>query len=553
MTRHKLSSLLTIAAAFLCLNYLIQAVHFCECTTTAQLDQDLSKLSKVQSYDCSECSRCCASAGAGFHPYADLLYEVRNGDVHQHSQQLSDERLLDWQNKQHKAEGGDQQRRSIFTIQQKKEMLQKPSCLSCPTSHSHSSNTISNPLLSPTSPQASSLDLPSRIDDSTGNVQSAHPRRSMLTSPLSPPPEFPGCGYWQRDYIALHAAILAGQSAPRFAVSVAVEKGLADRLLGVITQFYYALLTRRAFQITPGSQAPFEVAWDSPYINWTRQIPRGFEKNASNGVRWLYLDDYGKKPFSDRDLSKVPRGAEKEQTVFLQFNRGRTYTLFENPVHGPQLRAWGLRPETAFSCAFHFLFRPVPEVLDLAREARKSLDADPFAVKIGIQVRHGDTSFTAKGDQAVTLAAANKHLSCARQVEESRKYEGQRVVWLFISDSATLRKVVKEAFQEKVVVIESAQIGHLGKCRHKIDCVYDASKKEAFLRSAAADLLLFSKTDYQVVSERSGFGRVGAWLSSSFHCHPLELYEVNPSSQAMSCQPGESTPLQVSAMTYSGI
>ena len=88
------------------------------------------------------------------------------------------------------------------------------------------------------------------------------------------PDAFEGCGTWQEHYRAYHRRVLAGQLPPRYLVAVLVQAGLADQLLGVITAFYAALLTGRAFQITAGHQAlaSLEAAFDAPFVNWTRPL-----------------------------------------------------------------------------------------------------------------------------------------------------------------------------------------------------------------------------------------------------------------------------------------
>lgn len=57
--------------------------------------------------------------------------------------------------------------------------------------------------------------------------------------------------------------ILDGTLPPRYAVAVASPSGIADRIVGTITVFYYALLTGRAFTLTTGMVGlqPFEIAY----------------------------------------------------------------------------------------------------------------------------------------------------------------------------------------------------------------------------------------------------------------------------------------------------
>ena len=48
-------------------------------------------------------------------------------------------------------------------------------------------------------------------------------------------PALSDCGTWQQSYTMLYNRILTGDVQPRYAVFVAVEAGLADNLLGLMT------------------------------------------------------------------------------------------------------------------------------------------------------------------------------------------------------------------------------------------------------------------------------------------------------------------------------
>lgn len=86
-------------------------------------------------------------------------------------------------------------------------------------------------------------------------------------------PGLEGCGRWQKSYKTFHRDVLAGTLPPRYLVYVQVQAGLADQITGAITTFLWALLTKRAIQITTGHQSLplFESAFDAPHINWTRK------------------------------------------------------------------------------------------------------------------------------------------------------------------------------------------------------------------------------------------------------------------------------------------
>jgi hypothetical protein len=79
-----------------------------------------------------------------------------------------------------------------------------------------------------------------------------------------------------REYSQMHAAIVNGLAKPRYLVSVAPQTGAADRLTGIVTQFYFALLSKRAFTAynpDPGTIPRFAAACDYPLFNWTHAEP----------------------------------------------------------------------------------------------------------------------------------------------------------------------------------------------------------------------------------------------------------------------------------------
>ena len=80
------------------------------------------------------------------------------------------------------------------------------------------------------------------------------------------------CGHgWQDLYAQLHHAMLSRESshAPRYAVSLAVETGLADRIIGALSIFYYSLLSGRAFQMaTYDDVLGLDAVFDPGRVDW---------------------------------------------------------------------------------------------------------------------------------------------------------------------------------------------------------------------------------------------------------------------------------------------
>lgn len=376
------------------------------------------------------------------------------------------------------------------------------------------------------------------------------------------PSECSLCGHWQENYARLHADIRAGRRPPRYLVAVGVHSGLADNLVGMMSEFYFALLSHRAFLLTSWGPHPhMDWAFDAPRINWTtaaygeddplilplrREMPVPRYDSARINTS-MYYPMYVQQDhwWLGRNLTAEPAGAAHVPYILMASNRGKTYRLFENPHHAPALRAMGLRPEHAFYCAFHFLFAPSAPTRELMAATQAALTGDPSALKIGIQIRFNDTVLTKDMPGPALLHQKLHMFACAQEIENDRRTPGQKVIWYLISDSVALRRAAREKYGDKVLTDDRMRPAHL-------DCEINGQKCDAesvkyVLRSAVAEMLLFSLTDYQVITFGSGFGRAGAFLSP----HWRRIYTVEHAPRT--CGRFEYDSLETVATDYAGI
>jgi len=360
------------------------------------------------------------------------------------------------------------------------------------------------------------------------------------------------CGTWQREYTELHTATLKGELPPRFAISLAVEAGLADRLVGTIGAFYFALLTKRAFQITsfdpiPGLELGFEhnaspIQWlrapiEEPIIKPMKYsmmealhltIDPATHQVAPehNRTKWAYLYLINEHPdkyriFGQEDLNMQPRGSHLSENIILAMNRGQSGVIFDNPHHKQQLQNWGLTKHTAFTCAWQYLF-PVPQqgVAVRAQSISQRLRTSP-ALKIGLQVRLGDFELARskawdEGLAAAYLNAAKRHIDCAEQIEArwATEYPGRPIQWFVISDSRNLRIALKNKYGTKIVTDDESMPQHVD-CNNPLSkCKTAKNMQQAAMILAVADIITMSMTDAQIISLQSGFGRIGGWLAN---------------------------------------
>ncbi|WIA14636.1 hypothetical protein OEZ85_003141 [Tetradesmus obliquus] len=330
----------------------------------------------------------------------------------------------------------------------------------------------------------------------------------------------------------------------------------ADHIIGLVTQFYLALLGQRAFTaFTPPDHPPgLAAACDFPFFNWThpQQLPytllASLPQQATSRTEMapnaaaIYPDPYEHYALHnmvnplDRDLELLetadmadfPVGNASVPVVLSTTNRGASYALSRNPHHKEQFwREYGLRPETAFMCGFWSLCSPNAAVQAKYMKKFWRPLQQPELLKIGIQVRFGDQlAFLHKADMspAALLAMATPYFECASALEEAFAAQGQPVIWYIISDSGTFRRAAKDLYGDKVLTDDELQLMHVACHLNDDPSLCKDSKLQAAVQHAVGEMLTFSLTDYHIITQSSGFGRVGAWLSGRWG----NIFELAP-------------------------
>lgn len=352
-----------------------------------------------------------------------------------------------------------------------------------------------------------------------------------------------GCGNWHETYTQMHNEIRNGTLPPRFLVNVAVEAGLADRLTGLITAFYYSLLTGRALVTVSYDTLPgFESAFDSPFIDWSDpgNIPesaidplkytymgqRGYrgpriynpkEVNTSQYLPMYLINDNPTELFGNTNLHK--RNTKENSIPYLMYasNRGRSYRLFQNRFHKQDLFDMGLRnPDNGFLCAFSYLFKPNRVMAQLYQKTWEQF-SDSSTLKIAIHIRTGDQVFASSSgdhfDVNDVRGQFKPFFDCAKEIEKTRRRsKKQKVLWYLMSDSKSLRVAAKTVFADKLITdIETKMIHPDCRFQNPDDC--NETQMSFSMLHSGGDLLTYSLADYHVTHYMSGYSRIGAWLS----------------------------------------
>ena len=358
------------------------------------------------------------------------------------------------------------------------------------------------------------------------------PGRSLLPCQLRPAP----CGVWQNQYTDLHQGVTTGKLPMRRIVSVPVKSGFADRMIGSVTAMLFALLSDRAIFFDTqtangdGSLRPLTDVFTADTADWSKYYaPKdvvAFLRRVSStneDADALKQYSYGTIPDvrssyyvsmvngwgSEHLFTKVLNESENFETVYLVLNRGMTVSIFDDPLAKERLEALGLSAKMTFACLYKYLFRPNAQVLSMFPHEMSAL-SDQFALKIGVQIRTGDLANLQDSTNRTAIAIFSAFFDCALEIESTRKQQGQRVVWYFISDSLPLRTAVAQKYAGKVLVkTDGIDTTHSAKETHRQG---QGLVSAMTYQSIAGEHWFFSMTDYQVISFDSGIGRSAAFL-----------------------------------------
>ncbi|KAK9840560.1 hypothetical protein WJX81_001282 [Elliptochloris bilobata] len=244
--------------------------------------------------------------------------------------------------------------------------------------------------------------------------------------------------------------------APRFTAVSYHQLGLSDLTSCIITAFAFSLLTRRAFILRPFDNMRIQDGMGMPNFDWS-----AIDIANLSIINIAHFNTGGDEPLSpyakDFRTGNVSTIGENFDVVnFQDCNYGATYHLTENPYHKSTLARMGLRPDTIFGCLFDYLFSPLPEVLRIF-ERELAVMRDTSTLKIAIQIRTGDEAMLARdmddseGALSKLLWQHRAYFMCAHQIQMERAVNGQKVVWLLVTDNEQLRHAAALRFPDLVL------------------------------------------------------------------------------------------------------
>ena len=305
--------------------------------------------------------------------------------------------------------------------------------------------------------------------------------------------------------------------------------GLGDRLSGMLSAFYVAVVTGRVFAIDHTSPSPLTTTLTSNSIDWdlTAFIHLGAKSKT------IHLMDTNNPMGSFLDIMKAHLSGV--QILRLQLNRYFVAMALWTPKQLLQTPSGGknefigelyeahmrfcsspLRTKATFHVAFHFLFNFSGAVLSRAEDMYHEIGFARVEEFIGLHARLGGE---VTGESNVVpwqdpkrhaIDDLPKFLSCARSKSFGRwKADTGEMRILIISDSLAFKEASEGI--PGTAYVKSTKLFHVDRSSSVDESVILQGSIDTY-----AELLLLSRAKC-IVGSRSGFSGVAAAISNTVH------------------------------------
>ena len=360
------------------------------------------------------------------------------------------------------------------------------------------------------------------------SVTNEGPQTAWQTQKLDGSPDV--CGKkWQSRYQALHQDIINNKREAKYLVyfcdwPLRGCAGYGDRARGLISLFYLAILTDRAFLIHWKKPKPLERFLTPKNINWTFPIP------LLETRKHFWKDIYGRKKDIDGWLttnSSALVSLMKKENFNVYFDKPvevvTTNIYFADSAmqknkylmqRAQDLEISPLLPgsqrHAKIGCAFDVLFNKSPGLQNALQNTRKKL-RENSAFVIGIHIRLGDNQFGRK-ETRVSESDFPKYFFCAERVErELFNLDGRKQGrWFLATDSLLVKDYARKHFAEKVITEENKP-EHLDLFKKDKKPISDEG-----MMSVLHDHFMLAECDFLVLSRSSFSGTaVGVGIHNS--------------------------------------
>jgi hypothetical protein len=367
------------------------------------------------------------------------------------------------------------------------------------------------------------------------------------------------CGSWHQRYTKLHQREVLKGGAGRYLYHVC-DEGQADCLVGAVSAFYIALLSKRAFftgkfsfQYHGGVRSgalddAFEI--QAGGLDW--RIPDAlYHEHVVNGEHALLIGESIDHATDNQIRRIVARSLGPDQSMVLLSNAGVIHRLFNIKAVRNAMQRLGVVEDHAFGCALDYMFQPRPDIMNEFLEELFVLRDPERPPVIGLHLRSGDNVFTNKsyaGDGVdIVRRKFSSAFDCVRQVSTYLEASGRvRPIIYVLSDDVDVRAAVPKILTDKSVLVNTNIVP-----QHTGPYQMATTVSSKGLQAAAIEFWLFGEADVQITYSLSGYGRASAARSIPFK--PMRVHVIKNYTMLQSCLPRDEVTFEAISKMKPGI
>ncbi|KAL9657214.1 hypothetical protein ABK040_011436 [Willaertia magna] len=354
---------------------------------------------------------------------------------------------------------------------------------------------------------------------------------------------------WQKYYVQLHNEALTKKlliNNNNYLIYRCHQGcgGLGDRLLGIVTSLYIALLTDRVLLIDFPNPAELSQILQPNLIKWNFTDPQfkalinAFPSQYTHNEIDIQENEGKRRFFQEHDFLYSYQFRKVE---IVKFNQRMYYYMHLNPKYNEKRRLLGLdrmHPFHIFGCFFHFLFKPHSDLIAMMdnlfvenqlvfsentvsqqqplveSKQLKTLTAFPLnlnsqlppphmrTVLIGIQIRTGGN-----WNDPLRIKEEDVQIfwNCAQHLMKKYEKEGFKVKYFLTTDNTIVKKEAIKLFGKKKLITMNTPIVHIERSSYN-----ENNNLESF-KSTVVEYLILSLCDELIIT-RSNFGETASMI-----------------------------------------
>mmetsp|Transcript_27681 Transcript_27681/g.69085 ORF Transcript_27681/g.69085 Transcript_27681/m.69085 type:complete len:422 (+) Transcript_27681:281-1546(+) len=253
---------------------------------------------------------------------------------------------------------------------------------------------------------------------------------------------------WVHDYVLLHAKALESPSEYSYLIyhcsrARGLCGGVADRLNGIVTLFYVAMVSNRIFLIDYSKPFPLNETLEEHLVQWSFASPGAVDHRIRSIDRVV------------PELAEPKKLPNDKRIIVVQHNLYRPHVWWKSAAIKEYLAAYEVDltlspdpPKQLYKWAFYTLFRKSRSLQQQLYALRRQLGLRQHDPYVGVHMRLGGPAVTWKDQKRHSLDDIPQFLECGERMQRMIASDGgnyERWPIIFVaSDSYTAKKRIAE-------------------------------------------------------------------------------------------------------------